>query len=72
MSNFNETRRSSKPSPSAALSARTIRTLADDLYRSLRQDGCQPRDIVTVSTRLLELVTDTLRLDAAGPERPRG
>ena len=59
----------SKTSPSAGLSARAIRTLADDLYRSLRKDGCQPRDIVTLSARLLELVTDTLRVDA---ERQRG
>jgi hypothetical protein len=35
----------------------------------LKKDGCQTRDIVTVSTRLLELVTDNLRIDDVSSRR---
>ncbi len=55
--------------PSESLSAKTLKSLADDIYESLRKDGCQPRDIVTLSTRLLELVTDNLRIDDVQPRR---
>lgn len=55
--------------PSESLSAKTLKGLADDIYESLKKDGCQTRDIVTVSTRLLELVTDNLRVDDVTPRR---
>jgi len=50
------------------LPARTLKALADDIYQSLRRDGCQPRDIVVLSSSLIELVTDHIKTE---PPRPR-
>jgi hypothetical protein len=37
--------------------------VAESIYAQLQREGCQPRDIVSLSAQLLELVTASLATD---------
>ncbi len=43
------------------LADRTVRVLANSIFRHLQNEGCQPKDIISVSTQLLSLVTSQLK-----------
>lgn len=40
-----------------------LKEMGDKVYDALVEDGCNHRDIVAVSTRLIELVTDGIKVD---------
>jgi len=52
-------RYSSRPLPD-----RTVKVLATSIFRHLQNEGCQPKDIISVSTQLLSLVTSQLKKDS--------
>ena len=39
---------------------RAVKTLADSIFKTLREEGCNPKDIIGVSSQLLSLVTSEL------------
>lgn len=39
------------------ISDKALRTMADAIYKHLQEEGCQPKDIISVSSQLLGLVT---------------
>ena len=39
------------------LTDKTVKTLASSIFKHLRNEGCQPNDIISVSSHLLSLVT---------------
>jgi hypothetical protein len=49
---------------------RALRILAKSIYKELRQSNYEPREIVTLSTELLSLITADIRPDseAATPQ----
>jgi hypothetical protein len=49
--------------PAVNLNDRAVRTLADAIYKQLQSEGCQAKDIISVSSQLLGLVTDQIRED---------
>jgi hypothetical protein len=44
---------------------RAVKLLASSIFRHLQSEGCQPKDIICVSSQLLDLVTTELQKDAA-------
>lgn len=36
---------------------KAVRTMADAIFKHLQDEGCQPKDIINVSSQLLGLVT---------------
>ena len=53
----------STTAPAVNLNDRAVRTLADAIYKQLQSEGCQAKDIISVSSQLLGLVTDQIRED---------
>jgi hypothetical protein len=49
----------------AALPDRTVKALANSIFRNLRHEGCQAKDIISVSTQLLSLVSGELSNEKA-------
>lgn len=49
----------SQPMPDKAL-----KVLASSIFKHLQSEGCQPKDIIGVSTQLLDLVTTELQKDS--------
>ena len=47
-----------KTYPSQVLSDRSLRTMAVEIYKRLKEDGCQHKEIVSLSSHLLGLVTE--------------
>ena len=47
----------------ANLPERAVKALANSIFKHLRHEGCQPKDIISVSTQLLSLVTTELSKD---------
>ncbi len=39
---------------------KAVRLLAGSIFRQLQNEGCQPKDIINVSTQLLDFVTSEL------------
>lgn len=39
---------------------KAIRSMADSIFRQLQDEGCNPKDIISVSNQLLGLVTSEL------------
>lgn len=50
-------------STSVNLNDKAVRNLADAIYKHLQNEGCQAKDIISVSSQLLGLVTDQIRAD---------
>jgi hypothetical protein len=48
-------------SPVMNLNDKAVRSLADAIFKQLQSEGCQAKDIITVSSQLLGLVTDQIR-----------
>jgi hypothetical protein len=46
------------------------RILAKSLFKELRGNGYSPNQILSLSTELIDLVTQDLRADQAGPPAP--
>ena len=40
---------------------RAVRLLASSIYRQLQDEGCEARDIISVSSQLIDLVTTELQ-----------
>jgi hypothetical protein len=50
-----------KSAASASLNDKAVRNLADAIFKHLRDEGCEAKDIISVSSQLLGLVTDQIR-----------
>ena len=49
-----------------AVNDKAVRLLANSIYRQLQDEGCEVRDIISVSSQLIDLVTAELqRVDEA-------
>ena len=42
---------------------KTVKVLASSIYQSLKDEGCQNKDIIGVSSQLIGLVTSELEAD---------
>lgn len=42
---------------------KAVRILASSIYRQLQDEGCAARDIISVSSQLIDLVTTELQKD---------
>lgn len=49
------------PAAKQTLTDRSVKTLANSIFKSLTNEGCDPKDIIGVSTQLLSLVTTELQ-----------
>jgi hypothetical protein len=46
-----------------SLNDKAVRSLADAIFKQLQSEGCQAKDIISVSSQLLGLVSDQIRTD---------
>jgi hypothetical protein len=44
-----------------SVNAKAARVLASSIYRQLQDEGCEARDIISVSSQLIDLVTTELQ-----------
>ena len=44
---------------------KAVKLLASSIFRQLQDEGCEPRDIISVSSQLIDLVTHELQKDDA-------
>lgn len=42
---------------------KAVKLLASSIYRQLQDEGCEARDIISVSSQLIDLVTTELQKD---------
>jgi len=49
--------------PAKPMTDKAVRSLADSIYQSLKEEGCEERDIIGVSSQLIGLVTEQFRKD---------
>ncbi len=61
MSMNTATNKSDTVAPIMNLNDKAVRNLADAIFKQLQSEGCQAKDIITVSSQLLGLVTDQIR-----------
>ncbi len=62
------TSRVKNPAPqqnSAIVTDKAVKSFANSIFRQLRLDGCAPRDIISISTQLLDLVTSEIQVDSS-------
>jgi hypothetical protein len=45
------------------VSDQAVKHLASSIFRQLQSEGCEPRDIISVSSQLIDLVTHELQKD---------
>lgn len=45
------------------LTHKAVRVLADSIYQTLKEEGCEEKDIIGVSSQLISLVTQKLEQD---------
>lgn len=57
-SNQNQDKQVIKP-----LSGKAVKVLADSIYQTLKEEGCEEKDIIGVSSQLISLVTARLEED---------
>ncbi len=43
------------------VSDKTVKLIADSIFAQLQKEGCKPRDIISVSSQLINLVTSELQ-----------
>ncbi len=55
------TRKTDSATPVMNLNDKAVRSLADAIFKQLQSEGCQAKDIITVSSQLLGLVSDQIR-----------
>jgi hypothetical protein len=46
------------------VSDKAVRLLANSIFRQLQDEGCRPKDIISVSSQLIDLVTSELQKEA--------
>lgn len=44
-------------------SEKAIKLLASSIFKQLQEEGCEPRDIISVSSQLIDLVTTEISKD---------
>lgn len=49
-----------KGGKTALLPERSLKTLANSIYATLREEGCEHKDIIGVSSKLIGLVTQAM------------
>jgi len=54
----------SRGSMVATLNQKAVKVLADSIFEQLKNEGCEAKDIISVSSQLLSLVTDQLQQDS--------
>jgi hypothetical protein len=42
---------------------KAVRLLANSIFKQLQNEGCAPRDIISVSSQLIDLVTSEIQKD---------
>jgi len=47
--------------PVTAMPDKAVKLLATSIFKHLQSEGCRPKDIIGVSTQLLDLVTHELK-----------
>jgi acetolactate synthase regulatory subunit len=47
--------------PAMIVSDKAVRLLASAIFRQLQDEGCMPKDIISVSSQLIDLVTSELQ-----------
>lgn len=52
-----------KASAKLFVNEQAVKVLASSIYRQLQDEGCQARDIINVSSQLIDLVTAELGKD---------
>ena len=55
VSNHNQETDTLKP-----LTGKAVKLLADSIYQTLKDEGCEEKDIIGVSSQLISLVTEKL------------
>ena len=45
------------------LTGKAVKVLADSIYQTLKNEGCEEKDIIGVSSQLISLVTERLEQD---------
>jgi|GEM_PF-2455703 len=60
-----EATNSTTPTSQVPMPDRAVKLLASSIFKHLQSEGCQPKDIICVSSQLLDLVTNELQKDAA-------
>lgn len=58
---------SSESAKPLVVSDKIVKILASSIYRQLQDEGCLPRDIISVSSQLINLVTTELQKDEFAP-----
>jgi hypothetical protein len=58
VSNQSQTKQDIKP-----LSGKAVKVLADSIYQTLKDEGCEEKDIIGVSSQLISLVTARLEAE---------
>ena len=47
------------------VSDKAVKVLASSIFRQLQDEGCAPRDIISISSQLIDLVTHELQRDGS-------
>jgi len=58
---------STAPSRKQLVNDKAVKLLASSIYRQLQDEGCAARDIISVSSQLIGLVTNELQQDDSQP-----
>ena len=61
----NEVKNGATASPPSPMADKAVKLLASSIFRHLQSEGCAPKDIICVSSQLLDLVTSELQKDSA-------
>ena len=56
-------KQTNKPNTLKPLTGKAVKTLADSIYETLKEEGCDEKDIIGVSSQLISLVTEKLEQD---------
>lgn len=56
-------RQANQSKPVLNVSDKAVKLLASSIYRQLQDEGCEARDIISVSSQLIDLVTNELQKD---------
>ena len=49
--------------PEQIVTDRAVRLLASSIFKQLQDEGCDPKDIINVSSQLIDMVTVAIRED---------
>lgn len=58
---MSKTKAQGKAAATSSLNQQAVRNLADAIFKHLKDEGCETRDMINVSSQLLGLVTDQLK-----------